>query len=72
MYPPTPSAAIAPTFWAAEAVPKITLTSNAVRTISISSACQFAYPGPGRVAPRCWMLPNTANRKRHASVAPMS
>ena len=29
-----------------------------------------AKPGPGRVAPRCWTLPNTALRNRHARVAP--
>ncbi len=40
MYPPTPSAAIAPAFCAADVVPRITLTSSAVSTISISSACQ--------------------------------
>jgi hypothetical protein len=42
IYPPTPSAAIAPTFCAAEAVLKITLASPAVRATSIKSACRFA------------------------------
>jgi DNA-directed RNA polymerase specialized sigma24 family protein len=35
-------------------------------------ACQFLYPGPGSVAPRCSMFPNTQRRNKHASVAPMS
>ena len=50
----------------------MTLTKPAVSAISISSACQFSYPAPGRVAPRCWIFPNTAKRKRQARVAPTS
>src|SRR3984885_7803059 len=71
-YPPTPSAPIVPTFCAAEAVPRITLTSPPVTAVSIRNACQLWYPGPGRVAPRCSTLPNTASRNRHASAAPTS
>jgi len=61
---------MAPTFCAADAVPRIALTSAAVSAISTRSACQSWYPGPGSVAPRCSTLPNTASRNRHASVAP--
>ncbi len=63
---------MAPTFCAADAVPRITLTKSAVSTISISRACQFLYPGPGSVAPRCSTFPNTKRRNRQASVAPTS
>lgn len=55
-----------------DAVPRITLTRIAVSTISMSRACQFLYPGPGSVAPRCSTFPNTQRRNRQASVAPMS
>ena len=38
MYAPTPSAPIPPRFWAPDAVPRMTLTSPNVRTVSIHNA----------------------------------
>ena len=38
MYPPTPMAPNRPTFWAPEAVPRITLTRPSVRMNSIQKA----------------------------------
>src|SRR5262245_5611142 len=50
----------------------MTLTSPAVRTSSMSSACHDRIPAPGSVAPRPPSLPSTAQRNRHARVAPTS
>ena len=52
MYPPTPSAAIGPTFCAAEAVPKMTLTSP---------ACPSAQQIPSEVRYKVKAIPDIAD-----------
>ena len=72
MYAATPSAEIGPRFCARDAVPRIVLTRPAVSTSSISIACVSFAPAPGTVAPSLPTRPNTARRKRTASVAPIT
>ena len=47
MYPPTPRAPKTPRFWAPEAVPRMTLTSPRVRTVSIRNASVEENPDAG-------------------------
>jgi len=47
MYAPTPNPPMIPTFCAPDAVPRITLTSPIVSSISIQNAASAVYPCAG-------------------------
>ena len=63
-------AAIGPICCAPDAVPRITLTSPAVSTISHSIAVVAEMPGPGRVRPALPCLPISAHSSKVAAMAP--
>src|SRR4029077_12465503 len=70
MYAPTPIAPKIPMFCAPDAVPRMTLTSPRVSTVSIRNASPAEKPGAGWFEPYVAETPITHRRKRHASVAP--
>ena len=63
-------AASEPTACAPDAVPRITLTSPAVRTASHSIAVIVEMPLPGRVSPALPCLPISAHSSSVARTAP--
>ena len=65
-------AANAPTCWAPDAVPRITLTSPVVSTNSQTIATATGMPGPGRVRPALPCRPISAQSNSVASTAPMN